>query len=333
MSTKIFFGSHPLGKITDGPLQRMLDRFDLGELLSSEKTANGVLGQTMFVSSSTREYVLKGNPIFQGQFVEEKFFAENLRKRTKVPVPVPYMVDESDDIFGWPYALMPRLSGHHLTTGDIQAPDQIKMAELLAEALVELHKWKVDQYGEFNPETHTVRPFKGSYQSWLYNTIQYWLEDAKKYSEITSKDVGWAEEILDCSRETFEHLHSPAFVMGDFKPENILFQSGRKGWEVSGVFDFTNSYFGDPVADLPKMTAFYLDNGEEELARTFLSVYIRNAGINKDEFVKRFKVHMLHRRMLDWGCAKAIDQVTWDHDLSFSDWAERFTDSAANLLN
>ncbi|HEX7064533.1 MAG TPA: aminoglycoside phosphotransferase family protein [Bacillales bacterium] len=333
MSTKIFFGSNKLGKVTDKQLQRMLDRFDLGKLLSSKKTTNGVMGQTMFVSTSTGEYVLKGNPVFQGQFLEEQFFVENLREKTKVSVPSPYLVDELDDIFGWPYALMPRLPGYHLTTGGIQTADKIRMAGLLAETLVELHKWKADQYGEFNPETQTVRSFEGSYQSWLYNTIQYWLEDARKYSEITSQDVGWVEGILNGSREAFEHLHSPAFVMGDFKAENILFQSGGDGWKVSGVFDFTASYFGDPVADLPKMTAFYLDNGEEELARTFLSVYIRNARMNKDEFVKRFRVHMLHRRVLDWGCAKAIDQVTWDHDLSFSDWVERFTDSAGYLLN
>ena len=39
-----------------------------------------------FFSSTEGDFVLKGNPLFSGQFVEEKFFVENIHKRTNVIV-------------------------------------------------------------------------------------------------------------------------------------------------------------------------------------------------------------------------------------------------------
>jgi aminoglycoside phosphotransferase (APT) family kinase protein len=313
----------------------MLDRFDIGKLIACEKTQKGVMGQTMFVRSSSGEYVLKGNPLYEGQFIEEKFFVENLFQRTKIPVPSPFLIDESDTIFGWSYSLMPRLPGSHMNNPEFQAllskDDKRQITALLAKTLLELHSWKVEQYGEFDPVNQTLRPFNGTYKAWLYTTIKYWMEDAKKYSEITAKDTEWVENLLANSADVFDRMNSPTFVMGDYKPENILLESNSNEWVISGLFDFTNSYFGDGVADLPRLTAMFLENGEEELAREFLTVYLNNANI-RDTFIERFRVHMLHQRVLDWGCAKAINNVTWDKDLSFSCWAERFTESAAYLL-
>lgn len=42
-----------------------------GKLISSKKTAHGAMGQTMFVSSTEGEYVFKGNPLYDGQLVED----------------------------------------------------------------------------------------------------------------------------------------------------------------------------------------------------------------------------------------------------------------------
>ncbi|KKO52669.1 phosphotransferase [Paenibacillus sp. DMB20] len=325
-----------MGDITNEQLQLMLDRFNLGKLISSEKTSKGVGKQTLSVTSSSGEYVLKGNPLFEGQFVEEKFYEDHLQTRTRLPVPFPYLVDESKDIFGWSYSIMPRLPGRHMNDREIQEKlsreDRKRIAERLAECLCDLHSWKTEDYGEFDPANQKIRPFEGSYQRWLYGRIRYWLEDAQKYSAITPKDVKWVEHTLAVSEYAFKNLSSPAFVMGDFKADNILVQHRPDGWRLSGIFDFTTGYFGDGAADLPKMVSMYLDRGEEEVAKQFISVYFK-CSETKEGFLERFKVHMLHQKVLDWGCAKAIGDVTWDHDLSFSRWAERYTESAAFLLS
>jgi len=45
------------------------------------------------------------------------------------------------------------------------------------------------------------------------------------------------------------------------------------------------------------------------------------------------QVHMLQQCVLDWGCAKAMDKVTWDDKLSFSNWAQHYTESVASLVD
>ncbi len=310
-------------------MQRVLDRFDLGRLVSSEKTAEGVMGQTHYISSTAGQFVLKGNPLFSGQWVEERFIVEQLDTRTSIPVPAPYLVDDTDDIFGWSYAVMPRLYGEHIHTPELQARlsslDKQQMAERLAAALLELHSWKVKNSGELDTTTLAIRPFEISYRAWLYGRIRYWLEDAQKYSNISVMDMEWVEGILEDSRQAFDQLGAATFVMGDFKPQNVLVQNGENGWRVSGLFDFTTAYFGDGVADLPKITTMYLENGQEELAKQFLTVYFKGME-TKEGFIERFRVHMLYQQILNWGCAKAMKQVTWDDKLSFAEWAQKFTD-------
>ncbi|MEC0233349.1 aminoglycoside phosphotransferase family protein [Paenibacillus kribbensis] len=329
MTTTIYFSSNRLGEVTDNQLQRVLDRFDLGRLLSSEKTAEGVMGQTLYISSTAGQFVLKGNPLFSGQWVEERYMVEQLHRRTSIPVPAPYLVDDAEDIFGWSYAVMPRLYGEHIHTLKPQAKltslDKQQIAEKLAVALLELHSWKVKTSGELDTTTLAIRPFKISYRNWLYERIRYWLEDAQKYSDITAQDMEWVEDMLEGSRQAFDQQEAATFVMGDFKPQNVLVQDGENGWRISGLFDFTTAYFGDGVADLPKITTMYLENGEKELAQHFLAVYFE--GMNaKEGFMERFRVHMLHQQILNWGCAKAMKQVTWDDKLSFAEWAQTFTD-------
>ncbi|MCY9166527.1 hypothetical protein [Bacillus atrophaeus] len=83
MTAEIIFASNKLGIINDDQLQSMLDKINLGKIISSKKTANGAMGQTMFVSSTEGAFVFKGNPLYTGQLVEEKFFVEELNRRTQ----------------------------------------------------------------------------------------------------------------------------------------------------------------------------------------------------------------------------------------------------------
>ncbi|KHL91965.1 phosphotransferase [Paenibacillus sp. IHB B 3415] len=336
MTAAIIFASNKLGVVDDDQMQLMLDKFNLGKLISFQKTVNGAMGQTMHVSSNEGDFILKGNPLYPGQFIEEKFFIENIHKRTNVTVPTPYIIDDSEEIFGWSYSLMPCLQGGHMNSEHLKVTlntaDKLQIAESIAKTLADLHSWKVTRFGELDTNNLNIAAFEGSYRIWLYNRIKFWLEDAKKYSVITDKDLMWVDLLLDGSKEAFDDFTSPSFVVGDFKPGNFLIHPGMNGWEISGLFDFTNSYFGDPISDLIKMITIYLDNGEPELASHLLTVYF-NSSEEKEAQKKRIKVHMLHQRVLDWGCAKAMNMVTWDNELPFSHWVESYTDSVASLLD
>ncbi|WP_308420372.1 phosphotransferase family protein [Paenibacillus segetis] len=314
----------------------MLDRFNLGKLISSEKTEKGAMGQTMFVTSTEGKFVFKGNPLFPEQFAEEKYFVENINHRTGIAVPTPYLIDDIADIFDWAYCIMPCLGGSHMNSQQIKAKqtidDKLQIAELIADSLAVLHNWKVTEYGELDTKDFTIHPFENSYRSWLYTRIRFWLEDAKKYSVITSEDVLWVEDLLGTSQACFDKLSSPTFVMGDFKADNFLLELENNTWKISGLFDFTNAYFGDPLADLIKMIIMYIDNDEEEVAKHLVSVYLNQTG-QIEAYKERIRVHMLQQRILDWGCAKAMGMVSWDDEQSFSDWVEYYTGAAMNLLN
>ena len=100
-----------LGPITPQQFQAALTRFDLGDFVEATPIRVGMYGQSVFVTATKGEYVLRGRPLFPGQFPKERYGAELLHLRSRVPVAHPYLVDSSSDIFGWPYALMPRLRG------------------------------------------------------------------------------------------------------------------------------------------------------------------------------------------------------------------------------
>lgn len=337
MTTEIFFSSKRLGDITYEQLQRMLNRFELGTLISGVRTARGSGNQTLLVTASSGAYILKGNPLYEGQLAEEKYVVDQLHARTRLPVPYPFLVDEADEVFGWGYALMPRLPGWHMHDPKLQAEvgfaDRLELAKLLALRLSEMHGWQGECFGEWDPVNGRMRPFEGTYSSWLFNRILFWLDDARKYSVITEADVEWVKHLLNASRKCLDELKASCFVMGDFKADNLLVERGKKGWQLSGIFDFTSVYFGDGLADLPKMVISYMEEGQAELARQFMKTYLKHANESSLESVAaRFRVHMLHQRVLDWGCAHAIQRVTWDPRLSFAEWAKPYVEAAEGII-
>src|SRR5918994_7521290 len=103
--------SRRLGSIDDGQCRSALERLGLGEFVRTKPVAGGLFGQNVFVESTTGEYVLRGAPHYDWQLPSERFFARLLHERTRTPVPWPYLLDPGEDIFGWSYALMPRMAG------------------------------------------------------------------------------------------------------------------------------------------------------------------------------------------------------------------------------
>ncbi|MDE2993914.1 MAG: phosphotransferase, partial [Chloroflexota bacterium] len=114
--------SERLGTISPAQFQAALDRFGLGRLVGAEPITLGNFGQNCFLHSTAGAFVLRGAPHYPWQFLEEQLFARLLHEYTPVPVPWPYYVDESAAIFGWPYAIMPRLPGRPLADKAFRGP-------------------------------------------------------------------------------------------------------------------------------------------------------------------------------------------------------------------
>jgi hypothetical protein len=129
--------SKRLGVISPEQLQAALDRFDLGELRDATPAPGGLFGQIILLTTSTGAYAFRGHP-HPGQLRRERYVADLIHERTRVPIPWPYLVDERTDIFGWEYAQMPRMPGEQLADGDVRQrltpDDRIGIARAMAES-------------------------------------------------------------------------------------------------------------------------------------------------------------------------------------------------------
>src|SRR5262245_61029524 len=103
--------SEGLGVIDGEQLQRACAHFDLGEVTRAEPASAGLWGQNVLLSTTTGEFVLRGKPQTPWQFAKEQLVAIEISRRSTVPVPCPYHVSNDLDVFGWPFAVMPRLAG------------------------------------------------------------------------------------------------------------------------------------------------------------------------------------------------------------------------------
>ena len=116
--------SERLGAISDEQFHAVADRLRIGRFVRAAPTTSGLFGQNVFVTTTDGEFVLRGAPHWvkaihetqyhqedRWQFSKEKYFAEQLHAHTNTPVPWPMLHDQTSDILGWPYLVMPRMPG------------------------------------------------------------------------------------------------------------------------------------------------------------------------------------------------------------------------------
>lgn len=88
-------------------------------------------------------FVLRGAPLDPVQFPGERWFMQHLHDQTQVRVPWPYLLDQSTDLFGWSYVIMPRLPGLSLASQEVKQrlakSERQKIAGALGATLAELH--------------------------------------------------------------------------------------------------------------------------------------------------------------------------------------------------
>ena len=320
--------SRRLGSIDDGQFRSALERLGLGEFVRAEPVAGGLFGQNVFVASTTGEYVLRGAPHYDWQLPAERFFARLLHERTRTPVPWPYILDPDNDIFGWSYALMPRMPG--LKHSDIAADEaltndeRLGMARSMGENLALMHALGWPHPGRYDLATDTVVPLEESWTEWLAAEARRWLELARHHSDrTTGADARWIEALLHSSCDALGEPFEPGFVMHDYGEHNVTFEQTDGLWRVSGVFDLMEAFFGDSEMDLSRQTAFYLDE-DPQLARTFLRTYLELLPA-RPGLQERFPAYMLLDRLVVWEYAQRPQQEPWwDPGLTLREWAEPY---------
>lgn len=341
-----------LGMISDAQLQTALDHFSLGRLIHAEPVPLGFFGQNIYVGSTTGEYVLRGQPHVWWQFPTEQFFTRLLHERTRVPVPWPYLIDPTPDVFGWSFAIMPRMPGLQLDdrkiTNRLGIAERRSIAQELGENLARMQEVTWPIAGRYNATTDSVDPFELvhelalpypiesdaqlagmaptilSYSERVKASLRYHLDRAQKRNPVATLpgDILWVEELVAEAQDALDDAFEPCLVMEDYKEGNLAVMQHNGRWQVSGVFDLMSAHFGDGEADLSRPIADYLDK-DPHLAGELFNAYQRQRPL-RSGFAKRFSIYMLLDRALLWDYFQRHGLRWWDEHWTFRDWASHY---------
>ncbi|CAN5709837.1 hypothetical protein BH10CHL1_BH10CHL1_28040 [soil metagenome] len=317
-----------LGVLAPHQFQAALTRFSLGDFVNATPVSRGLFGQNVFVTTTQGEYVLRGVPHYPWQFPKAQFGAALLHERTQIPVAYPYLLDPTTDIFGWPYLLMPRLHGISPTSSQLTATEQLAIARALGQNLAQLHALTWPLAGDYDLTSHTIQPFNGGFAQWIVADTRRWLALARENgTATTTDDVAWTERVIDDAPSALAVEFQPCFVMNDYNPGNVLVDRVHGAWQVTGLFDLMEYYFGNGEADLMRLIAIYLDEGQHHdtrLAQAFGMAYLDNRLV-RPGFAERYKLFMVRDRLIVWEYGTRPGNDWFPEGQSFRDYAERYT--------
>lgn len=335
-----------LGAISDEQFAAAVQRWNLGAFVSAAPVTIGLFGQNVFVSTTKGEFVLRGAPhwvkrldetVFRPedrlQFTQEKYFAQQLHEHTKAPVPWPMLHDERNDIFGWPYLIMPKMPGRCFNERDIlQAlsdDDRRGVAEALGSMLAEMQKLTSPFAGNFDVDTIELTPYAGGNIQHVIDEMRSMEMAAKADGVLTSDDMEWIATAMQRARTAGERPNT--YVHCDYKFNNLTLSENAGGWQVTGLFDLHEARFGDGALDIVRQACSYLDT-EPGLARVFIDSYFARVG--RDERLRDIMpLYILNDRMKFWAFfAGPAQRASWTVGKTFRQWATRYLDAIMKLL-
>ena len=322
--------SDRLGVITTERFQAALDRFDLGTFVAAERVSTGNFGQNVFLTSTQGAFVFRGNPLLPWQFQTEQFMARMLSDGTSLSVPWPYFHETDTGIFGWEFAIMPRLFGLQLSERSFYDPlpfeEKRVIAIAMGVALAELQAVRAQTAGRFDPDSGTLRPFPASYREWVREGID---ENLRKAMGINMADLDWADQFLAITGPAVDDRSIPCFVHGDFHTNNVVAVTDNGHWRITGIFDLMSSHVGDGEFDLARQFCYYCEQ-DQRLAQAFLMSYTK---IRKPRpgFRDRLGYFVLSERLGTWEWAKRTGIAWWEPELGFRLWLESFLTAIPDL--
>lgn len=317
--------SKRLGVLTHTQLQAALDRFELGELIAAAPAPSGLFGQNVMLTASTGEHVLRGAPWPAWQLRHERSAADLIHTRTSLPAPWPYRIEEATDLFGWSYAVMPRLPGICLADHDAfaarPAADRVGIARAMGEALAELHRPAFDSIAPFDPVSGSFAPLEIPYDASFRVYLRDLLQECRAASAATSDaDVAWVESLLEDAAASLAVPFAPALIHTDFKENNLVLRCDTNGrWHVTGLFDLMGCCIADGERDLARFFSAHAIE-RRDLAQAYLDAYASARGL-RPGFDERFRLYLVADRLILWEYGQR-NGIWFPCGLGFREWAE-----------
>jgi len=339
--------SQRLGAISDAQFEAVAARLNLGRFVKAEPITTGLFGQNVFVTTSEGEFVLRGAPHWvkgldesewrredRWQFSKEKFFARQLHERTRAPVPWPMLHDESDDIFGWPYLVMPRMPGQCFDERSIlkalDAADRRGVAAALGEMLAEMQTLTSPFAGDFGQTSIAPEPYAAGAFAHAVAETRMAVRVADANGAMTADDAAWIDDVAERARGA-ANGRANTYVHCDYKLNNLTVMKNAGAWRVSGLFDLHEARFADGALDMVRQACSYLDT-DPELAGVFVDRYLESTA-SDPQLRELMPFYIVNDRMKFWAFFTRPDaRAEWTKGKSFRVWLQRYIEKILELL-
>jgi hygromycin-B 7''-O-kinase len=242
--------SERLGLIEPDQLQAAADRFGLGTVTDAEPAIGGLFGQNVFLTTSDGEFVLRGHPHGHVQLTKERRVARFIHDGSSLPAPWPYDVCDDAELFGWTYAIMPRLSGTNGGELWAMADDdgRIALAHAMGDALARLHEATSEFFGPYDAQLDDFIELD-DFGDWALHRLEHWRAACRSVNALSTEAELYIDELVESCADALDEPFTPVLVHHDFKLNNVNFEDG----EPSGVFDLFEAYLADGEEDIVRM--------------------------------------------------------------------------------
>ncbi|HTR61120.1 MAG TPA: phosphotransferase family protein [Candidatus Binataceae bacterium] len=310
MSTDSHEKTGPNATVDLAGLRRFIADRKLGDpaALRSENISFGHSNEVHLIHFDGRSWALRRPPrgplLPTAHDMMREYKVINALQNTPVPVPRVFAACEDPAYIGAPFYLMEYMQGDVIraATRDTFAnsPERRKaVSEAMIDLLIALQSvdWKAVGLEGFG------RP-----DGYLPRQLKRWTDQLDRAAKITSRvrELPVMARVRDWLEKRIPESPPATIVHGDFKLDNVMFDSKAPGAKVIAVFDWEMSTIGDPLADLGWLLSYWLETSDSAGRKVVTTSVTTEPGfLTRREMLDRYE-SKTGRKMTDFAFYEAF---------------------------
>jgi hygromycin-B 7''-O-kinase len=313
-------------ELSSEQLRGIATRHELGRVLGVAPLG-GSYGNNLGLTTETGEWVLRAAvpPMDPEALRRERFFARLISERSSIASPWPYLIDDSADRTGWPYALMPRLPGEVLHPQAEVPWDEVGAA--FGSAVAELHRITFPDVGEWDADADDIRPLGITARERLRRRASD-LAKAAALDDASSQLFGG---VVDAGVEAIGDI-TPTYLHGDLGIANLVGETRPDGFRFTGVFDLGGGHVGDPDEDIAVPIWWPLYWGNATLSRSFLDGYRAIHPADPGQ-TARLRAYIAVSLLDNWETGHRLGHDWYGGIATYREWALPILDRASEVID
>ena len=306
--------SDRLGMIDADQLQAVADEFGLGHVANAEPAPGGLFGQIVLITTTDGKYAMRGNPHGHAQLTKERRVAQLIHERSSLPAPWPYHVSENTELFGWTYALMPKLPG---TTGSQlwntgHEEQRIALATAFGQALGRLHEATSPFFGPYDAGLDDFIEMD-DFPDWALHRLDACRNKGRSADALPMEAEQFIDTLIEECAPALAEPFEPVLIHHDFTLGNLNLKKSGSGFAATGVFDLFEAYLGDGEEDIVRMLR---DVRSYEQRQAFADAYTAHRPLRPGAS-ERLALYALADFLVIWEYGKR--NGVWFEDIAFLD--------------